>query len=66
MIDLRLPLGILFSTLGVVLMVVGILTPAAQYERSLGIDINLWWGAALFVFGIVMLAVSVIGRRRAR
>jgi hypothetical protein len=30
------------------------------YTKSLGIDANLWWGLALLVFGIVMLA---FGRR---
>jgi hypothetical protein len=26
-----------------------------MYRRSLGINVNLWWGAVLFVFGAVML-----------
>jgi len=32
------------------------------YERSLGINVNLWWGVALLVFGVVMVG---LGRRKA-
>jgi hypothetical protein len=31
-----------------------------MYEKSLGINVNLWWGAALLIFGLVVLA---LGRR---
>src|SRR6267142_746045 len=30
----------------------------ALYQRSLGININLWWGLALLVFGVTMLLLS--------
>jgi len=33
----------------------GIFSDPAIYQRSLGIDVNLWWGLALLVFGTVML-----------
>jgi hypothetical protein len=33
----------------------------AIYARSLGMNVNLWWGLVLLVFGIVMLLLS---RRR--
>jgi hypothetical protein len=34
------------------------------YAKSLGIDANLWWGLALLVFGIVMLAFGRRGQAR--
>lgn len=59
-LDIRLPIGALFSILGVLLAGYGLASNAAIYERSLGINMNLWWGVALLVFGLVML---FFGRR---
>lgn len=61
--DLRLPIGIMFSFYGVVLVLYGLLGDKAQYARSLGININLIWGIVLLVFGALML---VLARRSAR
>jgi hypothetical protein len=33
------------------------------YERSLGMNINLWWGLGLLVFGGLMWAFAVRGRK---
>ena len=60
--DLRLPIGIMFSFYGVVLVLYGLLGDKAQYARSLGININLIWGLVLLVFGVLML---VLARRSA-
>jgi hypothetical protein len=55
-LDLRIPIGILFSCLGLILGGYGLLTNGSEiYARSLSININLWWGAALLVFGLLML-----------
>ena len=59
-LDIRLPIGFLFSIFGVLLMVYGVLSDKAIYERSLGININLEWGIVMLVFGAIML---VLGRR---
>lgn len=64
-IDLRLPIGMMFCVLGVLLVGYGLATRgAATYARhSLGINMNLWWGAALVLFGSVMLTLAKRGRR---
>ena len=59
-LDIRLPIGALFSFLGVLLAGYGLVSDTAIYERSLGINMNLWWGLALLVFGVAML---FFGRR---
>jgi len=59
-LDIRLPIGGLFSILGVLLAGYGLTSDRAIYERSLGINVNLWWGVALLVFGVVMVG---LGRR---
>ena len=50
----------MFAILGVVLVLAGFLLDASAYTRSLGININLWWGIVLALFGGVML---ILGRR---
>ncbi|MCX6891134.1 MAG: hypothetical protein WCL11_12040 [Verrucomicrobiota bacterium] len=57
--DLRLPIGIMFSVFGVILVVFGAVSDKAIYEaHSLGININLIWGAVLLVFGACMLFLA--------
>jgi hypothetical protein len=60
-LDIRLPLGLLFTVLGVLLAGYGLVADPAIYARSLGINVNLWWGLAMLVFGAAMLFLS---RRR--
>ena len=57
-LDIRIPIGSLFVLLGALLAGYGLLSSPAIYQRSLGIDINLWWGVALLVFGFAMLALA--------
>jgi hypothetical protein len=54
-LDLRLPIGLMFSIIGALLMVFGMTSDPAIYRRSLGFNVNLWWGLVLLVFGLVML-----------
>jgi hypothetical protein len=55
-LDIRLPIGLLFTLLGGLLTLYGLVTfgNAALYERSLGLNVNLWWGLALLAFGGLM------------
>jgi len=57
-LDLRLPIGVLFTALGLVLVIYGATSDPAIYTRSLGINVNLVWGCVLLVFGLAMLAAS--------
>jgi hypothetical protein len=67
MIDIRIPIGLLFSILGGLLLCYGAITMNAQplYEKSLGIDVNLWAGAWMLLFGLAMLGLAqkVNGRK---
>lgn len=67
-LDLRIPIGILFLSLGLLLVVFGIFTngDAELYKRSLDININLWWGALLSVFGGAMLFFALRGAKKAK
>jgi hypothetical protein len=63
-IDLRLPLGALFIAIGLVMVIFGLTSDPALYERSLGINVNLWWGLVQIAFGALMLGFAVYARRR--
>ena len=60
--DLRLPIGLLFTAIGLLVGGFG----AAQPSRamSLGVNVDLAWGAVLFVLGVALLGVVLAGRRR--
>jgi len=57
-LDVRWPIGGMFSIFGAILTVYGIVSNRAIYEKSLGINVNLWWGLVLLVFGLVMLGFA--------
>lgn len=57
-LDLRLPIGLMFSLFGAILLVYGLVSDPTIYQRSLGINVNLWWGVVLLAFGLVMLGLA--------
>ena len=66
-LDLRLPIGLMFTIFGAILLVYGLVSGGAPiYQRSLGINVNLWWGLVLLVFGLVMLTLSLRAASRHR
>ena len=56
---MRFPIGGMFTIIGAMLVIYGLVSPAAVYERSLGINVNLWWGLVLLVFGVAMFRFAV-------
>ena len=56
-LDIRYPIGLMFGTIGLVMVLYGLLTGSDPMyaKHSLGINVNVWWGAVLFVFGALML-----------
>jgi hypothetical protein len=62
-LDIRTPIGLMFSVFGVILTIYGFLSDRVIYGRSLGININLVWGLVQLAFGISML---LLGMRRGR
>jgi hypothetical protein len=64
-LDIRLPIGLLFSICGILLVLFGAASNRQLYERSLNININLWWGLAMLVFGVIMLLLGKRGSRHA-
>ena len=60
-LDIRMPLGLIFLITGTILMVYGAITYGSPiYGVSMGINLNLLWGAVMALFGAGML---LAGRR---
>jgi hypothetical protein len=62
-LDLRYPIGYLFTVFGMILTIYGIVSNRMIYARSLGINVNLYWGIVLLAFGLGMLALAMRGKR---
>jgi hypothetical protein len=60
--DLRLPIGLIFTLFGVMLVIYGFVSDPAIYQASLGINVNLDWGFVLLAFGVFMLVLAIRAR----
>ncbi len=59
-LDIRWPIGGLFSLIGLMMVAYGFFTSSDTelYKRSLGMNVNIGWGAVLVVFGFWMLIMA--------
>jgi hypothetical protein len=57
-LDIRIPIGLMFGIIGMVLVVFGMISNSEIYSRSLGININFWWGLVMLIFSAVMLMMA--------
>lgn len=59
-LDIKFPIGLMFTILGLLLALFGLATGGNEemYRPSLGININLWSGSGMLLFGIIMLLFS--------
>ncbi|MBV9156391.1 MAG: hypothetical protein JO097_09020 [Acidobacteriaceae bacterium] len=56
--DLRRPTGYLFGLLGLILFVYSLVSPGARAELDPGVNVNLWTGLTMLVFGGCLLWLS--------
>ena len=61
-LDVRMPMGLMFSVLGALLLVYGGLTLGRPGTAPTGVPINLIWGFFILVFGLILIFLA----RRAR
>ncbi|RXH56633.1 hypothetical protein [Granulicella sibirica] len=60
-LDIRIPLGLLFLLTGGIMGLYGLFTRGSEiYGKSLGVNLNMTWGAVMFLFGLGMF---LVGRR---
>ena len=58
-LDLRIPMGLMFTIVGAMLTIYGMVTHGSEiYARSAGMDINLIWGIVMLIFGVSMFLLG--------
>lgn len=66
-LDVRLPMGLLFLSLGLILAGYGVMAaPAIYAKHSLGQNVNLIWGVIFALFGGLMLWLSARAKKNGR
>ena len=57
MLDIKIPIGLMFFVFGVIITIYGFITrnDAELYQKSFSHNVNLWMGGLMLVFGAVML-----------
>lgn len=65
-LDIRFPIGIMFSLIGLIMTITGLVTGGdpAFYKISLGININLIWGIVLLLFGGLMWGFAILKKNK--
>jgi len=65
-LDLRIPMGLMFTLVGLILGVFGFMTSGdAMYAKSGGFNANLDWGLVLLAFGGAMFILGRRGQKKA-
>ncbi len=64
MLDLRIPSGLFFTLLGVILMAYGLFQPELRAALT-DVNVNLYAGSAMLAFGVFLLVLARRGARRA-
>ena len=57
MVDIRIPIGLMFAIIGILISVFGLVTMSntEMYHKSLDINVNVIMGVLMFLFGVIML-----------
>lgn len=61
-LDVRLPIGLMFSLFGVMLAVYGWVSGTGSKQLLFGANLNVAWGLVMLAFGAVMLALALCRR----
>lgn len=62
-LDIRWPIGLMFTVLGALLAVYGGVTLGRPGTAPAGVPINLYWGLVMLAFGLAMLAGAAKGKK---
>jgi hypothetical protein len=64
-LDIKLPIGLMFIIFGAMLTFYGLTTSGdLMYAKSLNININIWSGSFMTVFGLAMLIPALLQRKK--
>lgn len=60
MLDIRFPIGLMFTIFGLIIMIFGLTTGVhdPMYAKSLNVNVNLISGICMLIFGLIFLFFS--------
>jgi membrane-bound ClpP family serine protease len=64
--DIRFPIGFMFTITGLIITVWGLISSPEIYKKSLNVNINLWTGLAMLVFGLIFLLMSIAAQAKSK
>jgi len=66
MVDIRFPIGLMFTILGVLITIFGFVTMSntEMYKQSLDINVNIIMGILMLIFGLIMLFMAVRKKKK--
>jgi multisubunit Na+/H+ antiporter MnhG subunit len=61
MVDIRYPIGLMFTILGVLITIFGFVTMSnnEMYQKSLDVNVNIIMGILMLIFGLIMLFLAI-------
>ena len=62
--DIRFPIGFMFTLNGLIITVWGLVSSPEIYKKSLNVNINLWTGLAMLIFGLAFLVMSLAAQAK--
>jgi high-affinity Fe2+/Pb2+ permease len=63
--SIALTIGVTIVVIGLIILLYGLLGHPDYARHSLGININLWWGLVMLIFGLLMAGGGYLSARRA-
>jgi hypothetical protein len=66
MVDIRIPIGLMFTIIGIIISILGVVTMSdtGMYQKSLGVNVNLFMGVLMLVFGAGMLFFALRKKKK--
>ena len=67
-VNIKLPIGLMFSILGILLTIHGLISASDtdMYEKSLNINVNLWTGLLMLALAAFMLVSLIFDKKATR
>jgi len=62
-LDIKLPIGLFFILIGIIITISGLFYKQEVIDK-LGFNFNLIWGLVMFAFGLVMLGMYLMTKRK--
>jgi sulfite exporter TauE/SafE len=66
MVDIRIPIGLMFTIIGTLITIFGFVTISntEMYHKSLGINVNIIMGILMLIFGLIMLFYALWKKKK--